>query len=113
MNGMNGTVTNGASNASTNDSKSGEWETVEVDALLAEEAKALKMAAKTFGDFAIDTFDGRVAKLERGKLGLAKVAEKTTEKKMVNGTGNSAQIDGLEALDQIQHKAAGPVAASA
>ena len=58
---------NGAPSSST---KTGEWEEVKEDALMAEEAKALKAAHKTFGDFAVENFGGRVARIERGKLGL-------------------------------------------
>ena len=55
-----------------------EWQDITKDVFTTDEAKVLKMVKNVFADyFAIDSFDGRVARMERGNLGLVKVGAET------------------------------------
>lgn len=57
------------------DGKGKEWEDVENDALYPDEQRVLKMVNNTFQDyFTVDAFDGMVANLKQGSLGLVKSA---------------------------------------
>lgn len=48
------------------------------DVFTTDEAKVLKMVKNVFADyFTVDNFDGRVARMERGNLGLVKVDVET------------------------------------
>lgn len=55
-----------------------EWHDVTEDTFTTDEAKVLKMVKNVFADyFAVDNFDGRVARMELGNLGLDKVGAET------------------------------------
>lgn len=70
-NGVNGT--NGHMNGTNGDAKAKEWVDVGKDAFSTDEARVLKMVKDTFADyFTVDSYDGLVANLERGNLGLVK-----------------------------------------
>lgn len=57
------------------DLKAKEWVDVVNDALSTDEQRVLKMVKDTFQDyFTVDSFDGMVANLKRGSLGLVKAA---------------------------------------
>lgn len=57
------------------DPKAKEWVDVVKDALSTDEQRVLKMVKDTFQDyFTVDAFDGMVANLKRGSLGLVKAA---------------------------------------
>ena len=65
--------TNGHMNGTNGDAKAKEWVDVGKDAFSTDEARVLKMVKDTFADyFTVDAYDGLVANLERGNLGLVK-----------------------------------------
>jgi hypothetical protein len=56
------------------DAKAKEWEDVGKDAFSTDEGRVLKMVMDTFKDyFTVDAYDGLVANLQRGSLGLVKI----------------------------------------
>lgn len=62
------------------------WQDVTKDVFTTDEAKVLKMVKNVFADyFAVDTFDGRVARMERGNLGLVKVGAETAPAHQADG----------------------------
>ena len=66
--------TNGNASDPT-DAKAKEWVDVREDAHSTDEQRVLKMVNKVFQDyFSVDVFDGMVANLNRGSLGLVKAA---------------------------------------
>jgi len=80
-------------NGNGSDANGKEWEDVDTDALSKEEGKTMKMITNVFKDFfTADEFNGYVASLERGSLGLTKIVEaKEVE------AGNSGNIDAVPA----------------
>ena len=80
------TNTKGHMNGINDDAKAKEWVDVGKDAFSTDEARVLKMVKDTFADyFTVDAYDGLVANLERGSLGLVKAApgEQKDIKKLV------------------------------
>lgn len=66
-------ATNGV-NGHTNGTNSQQWADVNEEAFTNDEAKVLKMVKHVFADyFSEDSYDGRMARLERGKLGLVEM----------------------------------------
>ncbi|KAL9132612.1 MAG: hypothetical protein Q9175_006212 [Cornicularia normoerica] len=62
-------------NGTATDTEAKKWQDVGKEAFSTDEARVLKMVKDTFADyFTVDAFDGMVANLERGKLGLVKSA---------------------------------------
>ena len=78
-----------------NDMGAKEWTDVDDEALNKHEAGVLKMAKNIFGDyFTVDTFDGMVANVERGNLGLRKAPMKT-------GTPGGEAMDAMQPVTQM------------
>ena len=65
-------------NGTAPDAETNKWQDVGEEAFSTDEARVLKMVKATFADyFTVDAFDGLVANLERGKLGLVKAGGRT------------------------------------
>lgn len=61
------------SNSGTADSDSKQWKSVMNEALNTDERRVMKMVKDVFADyFAVDAFDGMVANVKHGSLGLVK-----------------------------------------
>ena len=70
-----------------------QWQDVEENAFSAEEAKVMKMVKNVFADyFSADSFNGKVARLERGNLGLR---DAPAEEKLTNGHPELHQSNGM------------------
>lgn len=70
-----------------------QWQDVAEDAFSAEEANVMKMVKNVFADyFSVDSFDGKVARLEHGNLGLHSVP---AEEKLMTGHAELHQTNGL------------------
>ena len=72
---------NGASgvNGHTNGTNGQQWQDIKADAFTNDEAKVLKMIKDVYADyFSQDTYDGRVARVERGNLGLVAAKQAPT-----------------------------------
>ena len=83
------------------------WQDVSEDAFSAEEAKVMKMVKNVFADyFSVDSHGGKVARLERGNLGLHSVG---ADGKLTNGHAELGQAS-ANGMDESQMPA--PVAAS-
>ena len=83
------------------------WQDVSEDAFSAEEAKVMKMVKNVFADyFSVDSHGGKVARLERGNLGLHTLG---AEGKWTNGHAELGQAS-TNGMDETQMPA--PVAAS-
>ena len=67
-----------STNGTATDAETNKWQDVGEEAFSTDEARVLKMVKATFADyFTVDAFDGMVANLERGKLGLVKAGGRT------------------------------------
>ena len=67
------------------------WQDVTEDAFSTEEAKVMKMVKNVFADyFSVDSHGGKVARLERGNLGLHSLG---AEGQLTNGHGELRQAN--------------------
>ena len=82
-----------------------QWQDVSEDAFSKEEAKVMKMVKNVFADyFSVDSFNGKVARLEHGNLGLSNAP---AEEKLTNGHAELHQTNGMNGSQMPM-----PVAAS-
>ena len=94
-------------NGAEYDKQGQRWQDVNEDAFSAEEAKVMKMVKNVFADyFSVDSHGGKVARLERGNLGLHSLG---AEKKLTNGHAELGQAN-ANGMDDSQMPV--PVAAS-
>ena len=84
---------NGHVNGTSGDATAKEWINVRKDAFSTDEARVLKMVKDTFTDyFTVDSYDGLVANLERGNLGLVK-ATPGRQKEIKKLAGDHGKVD--------------------
>ena len=70
------------------------WQDVTEDAFSSEEAKVMKMVKNVFADFfSVENHGGKVARLERGNLGLHSLG---AEGKLTNGHAELGQANGMD-----------------
>ena len=70
-----------------------QWQDVTEDAFSTEEAKVMKMVKNVFSDyFSVDSYNGKVARLEHGNLGLRSLP---AEEKLTNGHPELQQTNGM------------------
>ena len=94
-------------NGAEYDKNGQKWQDVNDDAFSAEEAKVMKMVKNVFADyFSVDIHGGKVARLERGNLGLYSLG---AEGKLTNGHAELGQAS-ANGMDDSQMPV--PVAAS-
>ena len=80
-------------NGSEYDKQGQQWQDVAEDAFSTEEAKVMKMVKNVFADyFSVDSYDGKVARLEHGNLGLRSAP---VEEKLTNGHAELHQTNGM------------------
>ena len=86
------------------DADSKNWKHVVNDALEADERKVMKMVKNVFADyFTVDAFDGMVANLKHGSLGLVKTGTVKTETgEMIEDKRPKVELD--EKKPMVEHK---------